>query len=256
MYRFTIKPQNKVEKPSTTGEIIGKQTEVSSDGIVEINGVFRACIHVSQINMRTNADIEKYQVWAAYRSFLNEIGMPYTLLQLSQFLDIREYATWYEMELEANNLTPELKKSGEEVVKFINNIDEDKKSRDYDGYIIFHYNPSADSISSGVLTGNPQLDGLLKKLTGRKSISQQEKIDLSHQILSEAVNIACSYAEQMGMSCYKLNKAQIYNMSYKILQKDYSAFSGVEEASEAQCFTPFHESLTKRTIQVELRQSP
>lgn len=253
LYRVMVKPQ-KQEKPTTTQDIVGKKTVVTEDGIAEVDGVFRACVYVTQVNMRTNADMEKYQVWTAFRSFLSEVGMPYTLLELSQFIDVREYASWYEEQVEKVHLTPELQESGKDVIKHIKSLDEDKKSRDYSGYVTFHYNPDSDSIDSGVATGNAKFDEILRKITGKKIITKNEKRNLAEQILSEAINIIADYAEQMGMSYYRLNRAQVYNLSYKILQKDYSAFSSVEEASAAQCFTSFHESLTKRALQLDLQE--
>jgi hypothetical protein len=253
LYLVAVKTK-KQEKPSTTQDIVGKKAAVNDDGIIEAGGVFRACLYVSQVNMRTNTDMEKYQVWVAFRSMLNELGLPYTLLQLSQFIDVREYATWYQERLEKVRLTPELQGSGKDVVKFINGLDEDKNSRDYSGYIVLHYNPESDSIDSGVATGNAQFDEILKKIMGKRIVTKAEKRNLSRQILAEAMHITAGYAEQMGMSCYRLNKAQVYNLAYRILQKDYSAFSSPEEASEAQCFTPFHDSLTKRALQLELEE--
>lgn len=254
-YWFLLRPKEKQEKPVTTQDLIGKKTIVHENGIIETGDTYRACVHVSQINMRTNADIEKYQVWIAFRNFLNEINIPYTLLQLSQYIDVKEYADWYQQKTENAELTPELKENAQEVLKFIRGLDEDKNSRDYSGYVIFQYNPDIDMQEAGVSVGSPQVDDLLKKISGKKIISKQEKRDLATQILTQACLVAMAFAEQAGMTCTRLNRAQVYNLSYKILQKDYSAFTSVDKANEAQCFTPFHESITKRVVQAEAERS-
>jgi hypothetical protein len=241
------------EKPKTTQDLFGKDAVVSPDGIIETGGVFRVCLQVSQVNMRTNADMEKLKVWVAFRSFLNEIGLSYTLLQLSQFVDVREYARWYSERLEKSRLTPALKESGQNVVKFIEELDENKNSRDYSGYIVFHYDPDDPLFhaEAGVKTGNPKVDEVISRLTGKKHLPAEERKSLARMVLNEAVQITRSYAEQMGMQCKQLDRAGVYDLSYRIIQKDMSAFSGVEEASDAQCFTTFHESLTAKLVQLE-----
>jgi len=253
LYWLGVGNKQKKEIPKTTQEVIGKAAQVSEDGLIEIDNIYRVCMYVSQVNMRTNTDMEKYLVWAAFRSFLGEIGLPFTLLQLSQFIDVREYAEWYRARLEKADLSSALLEGGNDVIKFMETADEDKISRDYSGYVIFQYDPGSDSIDSGVNTGNPQFDELIRKISGKKIMTKAERKNLSRQVLAEAVQITAKYAEQMGMTCWQLNKAQVYNLTYKIIQKDYSSFSSVEEAAAAQCFTPFQESLTKRTLQYELQ---
>ena len=240
------------EKPQTTQDLFGNGATVAPDGIIEVGGTFRVCLQVSQVNMRTNADIEKYKVWVAFRSFLNEIGLPYTLLQLSQFVDAREYARWYKDRLEKSRLTPALKEGGQDVVKFIEELDENKTSRDYSGYIIFHYDPDDPVLAStGVKTGNPRVDEVIGRLAGKKEMAKEERKSLALMILSEAVQITKSYAEQMGMQCSQLDRAGVYDLSYRIIQKDMAAFSGIKEASEAQCFTTYRDSLTAKLVQLE-----
>lgn len=240
------------KEPDTTQTLFSKDCLVMDDGIVEIGGNFRACLHVTQVNMRTNTDMEKLRVWVSFRSFLNEVGMPYTFLQLSQFVDIREYAHMYKERIGKGHLTPELEESGMKVARFIEGMDENRNSRDYNGYVIFTYDPDSDSIDSGVATGNPKLDELIGKYTGKKRLSQVERKNLARMILMEASNITNAYAEQMGMQCYRLNKGQVYGLAHKILQKDYASFSSPDEASAAQCFTPFHDSLTAKVLAQEL----
>lgn len=256
VYKLLIyrKPENKADEPATTQELFGKEAVVGDDGIIEVQNTFRVCMQLSQVNMRTNADIEKFKVWAAFRSFLNEVGLPYTLLQLSQFVDVRDYARWYQERMEKARLTQELRDSGKAVVGFIESMDEDRNSRDYSGYIIFHYDPDVDSINFGVATGNPKIDEFVSKLTGKKNMSKAEKKNLARMMLTEAVHVVINYAEQMGVQCKQLNKAQVYDLTYKIIQKDLAAFSSIEEASEAQCFTAFHDSLTARVLARELRE--
>ena len=242
------------KEPETTQALFGKESIVTDDGIIEVDGSFRACLSFSQVNMRTNTDVDKLKVWVSFRSFLNEVGMPYTFVQLSQFVDIREYAHMYRERLEKGHLTPELEESGLNVARFIENMDENRNSRDYHGYVIFTYDPDSDSIDSGVATGNPKLDELIGKFTGRKRLSNVERKNLARMILMEASNIAKGYAEQMGMQCSRLNKGQVYGLSHKILQKDYASFSSPDEASSAQCFTPFHDSLTAKVLAQELEE--
>ena len=249
---WLITRKQKGEKLQTTQDVIGKDAKVSEDGIIEVDSVFRVCMYMSQANMRTNTDMEKYMVWLSFRTFLSEVGLSFTLLELSQFVDVREYAGWYNARLEKAKLTQALLEGGNDVVKFIETADEDKNSRDYSGYVIFQYNPSTDFIDHGLNTGNPQIDELIKKISGKKVMSKNERVNLARQILSEAAYITAKYAEQMGMTCWQLNRAQVYDLSFKIIQRDYSSFSSAEEASAAQCFTPYHESLTKRTLQYEL----
>jgi len=243
------------KEPETTQALFGKDTVITPDGIVEIAGVYRICLYVTQVNMRTNTDSEKMQIWTSFRSFLNEIGLPYTFVQLSQFVDVREYAQMYQERLDKGRLTPELQASGQKVVDFIESMDENRNSRDYHGYIMFQYNPEADSIDSGVATGNATLDEWISKITGKKAMSDEERKNLSRMVLSEAVNITRGYAEQMGMQCWQLKKSQVYGMTYKILQKDSASFSSPEEASDAQCFTPFYESETARTLADDLQEA-
>lgn len=242
------------KEPETTQALFGNDSIVTDDGIIEVDGSFRACLSLSQVNMRTNTDMEKLKVWVSFRSFLNEVGMPYTFVQLSQFVDIREYAHMYKERLEKGRLTPELEESGLKVAKFFEGMDEDRSSREYHGYVIFTYDPDSDSIDSGVATGNPKLDELIGKFTGKKRLSNVERKNLARMILMEASNIARGYAEQMGMQCFRLNKGQVYGLSHKILQKDYASFSSPDEASSAQCFTPFHDSLTAKVLAQELEE--
>lgn len=242
------------KEPETTQSLFGKESIVNEDGIVEIGGSYRSCLYLSQVNMRTNTDMEKFKVWTSFRSFLNEVGLPYTFLQLSQFVDIREYAHMYKDGIEKGRLTPELQESGLKVAKFIEAMDENRNSRDYQGYVIFHYDPDSDSIDSGVATGNAKLDEIIGKITGKKSLSQEERKNLSRMVLTEAANITRSYAEQMGMQCRPLKKGQVFGLVHKILQKDYASFSSPEEASEAQCFTPFHDSITARVLALEVQK--
>lgn len=254
VYKLLLRKKTgkKSNEPETTQAISGNKAIVSDDGFVEVEGTYRVCLHVSQVNMRTNTDLEKFKVWASFRAFLNEIGLPYTFLQLSQLLDVREYASWYRERMEKARLTPEIAASGLDVVKFIEGMDEDRASRDYSGYIVFHYDPDADSINSGVATGNAKLDELIGKMTGKKNLSKNERKNLARMVLSEAVHITKSYGEQMGMRVWQLNKGQVYGLAHKILQKDYAGFSSPEEASDAQCFTAFHGSVTANVIQAEL----
>ncbi len=242
------------KEQETTQALFSKGAIVTDDGIIEVGGSFRACMYFSQVNMRTNTDVEKLKVWVSFRSFLNEVGMPYTFVQLSQFVDIREYAHMYKGRLEKGHLTPELEESGMNVARFIEGMDENRNSRDYHGYVIFHYDPDSDSIDSGVATGNPKLDELIGKYTGKQRLVQGERKNLARMVLMEAVNIAKGYAEQMGMQCFRLNKGQVYGLSHKVLQKDYASFSSPDEASTAQCFTPFHDSLTAKVLAQELKE--
>ncbi len=253
-YWIAVSRRHKKEEPQTTQELLSKRTIVSADGILEIDGIYRVCLQTSQVNMRTNSDMEKYMVWLSFRSFVSEIGLPFILLQLSQFIDVREYANWYRAKLEKAKLTPALLESVIDVIKNIETADEDKNSRDYSGYIVFQYDSSSDSIDSGVTTGNPQFDQLIRKISGKKIMTKSERRNLSRQVLAEAAHITAKYAEQIGMTRWQLNKSQVYDLCYKIIQKDYSAFTSVEEASDAQCFTPFHESVTKQTIQYEVSE--
>ncbi|KLU61439.1 hypothetical protein CEB3_c21180 [Peptococcaceae bacterium CEB3] len=239
------------KEPDTTQALFGKETVVSPEGIVEINGTYRVCLYVSQVNMRTNTDLEKYKVWTSFRNFLNEVGMPFTLVQLSQFVDIREYALNYRDQLGKGHLTPELAESGLNVARFIESMDENRNSRDYHGYITFHYDPDSDSIDSGVATGNARMDEVMSKLTGKKRMPEGERKNLARMMLQEAANITRNYAEQMGMQCRQLNRGQVYGLAYKILQKDYASFSSPEEASQAQCFTAFYESETAKDLVLE-----
>lgn len=232
--------------------VCGKDAVVTQDGIIDLGGVYRVCLYVTQVNMRTNTDQEKFQVWTFFRSFLNEIGLPYTFVQLSQFVDVREYAQMYQESLERGHLTAELYESGLKVVKSIEGMDENRNSRDYHGYVMFQYYPESDSIDSGVATGNAKLDELIGKFSGKKLMSEVERKNLSRMMLEEAVNIAKGYAEQMGMQCFQLRRGQVYGLAYKILQKDSAGFSSPEEASDAQCFTPFHDSLTAKMVAWDL----
>lgn len=250
-----VKGPSKEKEPETTQSLFEKDLVVSQDGIIELEGYFKVCLYVTQVNMRTNTDMEKVQIWSSFRSFLNEIGLPYTLVQLSQFVDIREYATMYQDRLEKGHLTPELKESGFKVVKFMGGMDEDRNSRDYHGYVMFNYDPDSDSIDSGVATGNLTLDELINKFTGMKRMTEGERINLSRMVLSEAVNITKGYAEQMDMQCWQLRRGQVYGLAHKILQKDSASFTSPEEASEAQCFTPFHDSLTARVVAQDLEEA-
>ena len=239
----------------TTQSLFGKESIVTDDGIIEIGGSYRACLSLSQVNMRTNTDVEKLKVWVSFRSFLNEVGMPYTFVQLSQFVDIREYAHMYRGQLEKGHLTRELEESGLNVARFIECMDENRNSRDYHGYVIFTYDPDSDSIDSGVATGNPKLDELIGKFTGKQRLSKGERKNLARMVLTEASNITKGYADQMGMQCSRLNKGQVYGLSHKILQKDYASFSSPDEASSAQCFTAFHDSITAKVLAQELEQT-
>ena len=248
----TVSSNNK--EPETTQALFSQDVMVTDDGIIEVGGNYRACLSLSQVNMRTNTDMEKLKVWVSFRSFLNEVGMPYTFVQLSQFVDIREYAHMYQERLEKGRLTPELEESGMKVARFIEGMDDNRNSRDYHGYVIFHYDPDSDSIDSGVATGNPKLDALIGKYTGKQRLAQGERKNLARMVLMEASNIAKGYADQMGMQCFRLNKGQVYGLSHKILQKDYASFSSPDEASSAQCFTPFHDSLTAKVLRQELEE--
>lgn len=240
------------KEDDTTQSLLGRETVVSNDGFIEVGGVFRICLYVSQVNMRTNADVEKFKVWMSFRSFLNEIGLPYTLELLSQFVDVREYAHMYRERLEKGHLTPELVESGMNVAKHIEVMDENRNSRDYNGYVIFTYDPESDSIDAGVATGNAKIDEIIRNLTGKKNMLAGERESLARMVLDEAANITRSYAEEMGMQCWRLNKGQVYGLTYKILQKDYASFSSPEEASEAKAFTPFHDSITAKTLADDL----
>ena len=244
------------KEPITTQALFSqsKDTVVSSNGIIEVGGFFRACLYVTQANMRTTSESEMTQRWISFRGYLNEIGLPYSFVQLSQFVDVREYAQMYQEKIEKGRLTPELQVSGQGVVDFIKGMDEDRNSRDYHGYIVFQYDPESDSIDSGVATGNATLDGLINKISGKKPMSSEERKNLSRMILSEAINITKNYAEQMGISCWQLNRGQIYGLTHKILQKDNASFSSPEEASEAQAYTTFYESKTARALAEDLQE--
>lgn len=243
------------KEPLTTQALFSKgETVVSTNGIIEVGGVFRACLYVTQANMRTTSETEKTQRWISFRGYLNEIGLPYSFIQLSQFVDVREYAKMYQDRIEKGKLTPELQVSGQGVVDFVKSMDEDRNSRDYHGYIVFQYDPESDSIDSGVTTGNATLDGFVSKISGKKPMSSEERKNLSRMILGEAINITKSYAEQMGISCWQLNRGQIYGLTHKILQKDNASFSSPEEASEAQAFTPFHDSVTARALAEDVQE--
>lgn len=238
----------------TTQSLFGSEAIVTEDGLIETGGSYRVCLYLSQVNMRTNTDMERFKVWTSFRALLNEVGLPYTFMQLSQFVDIREYGHTYREGLEKNRLTPELAESGQKVAKFIEGMDENRNSRDYHGYVVFHYDPDADSIDSGVATGNAKLDELLGKFTGKKGLSQGERKNLARMVLTEAANITRSYADQIGMQCWQLRRGQVYGLAHKILQKDYASFSSPEEASDARCFTPFHSSLTAQYLAQELQE--
>ncbi|WP_157384374.1 hypothetical protein [Desulfitobacterium hafniense] len=242
------------KEDETTQKLFGKDVEISANGIIEIGSIFRCCVYVTQANMRTTSETEKTQRWISFRGYLNEIGLPYSFIQLSQFVDVREYAKMYQDKIEKGNLTPELQASGQEVVNFVKSMDEDRNSRDYHGYIVFHYDPESDSIDSGVSTGNATLDGLIGKISGKKPMSDEERKNLSRMILGEAINITRNNAEQMGISCWPLNRGQVYGLVHKILQKDNASFSSPEEAGKAQVFTSFHDSLTARTLADDLQE--
>ncbi|MDP5276137.1 hypothetical protein [Chengkuizengella axinellae] len=240
----------------TTQDVIGKSVEISEEGIAKRGNMYRAVIEVKPINTITSSNQEKDSIWIKHRSFINMLAIPHTFIVQSQYLDMKDYTSWYQEESRKNEyLTPELLESANEVAEYYQKFDEKKKSRDFTGYIVIHFNPISDSIDSGVETGNAFFDGIFEKLkVNTKKISEEEKEDLSHQVIEEAVTHVMGACQNLGMQYRKLDKAGIYNMIYTTLQRELSYQVRLNDAIQAQSFTAQVDSITSRLLAYEYNE--
>jgi hypothetical protein len=252
-YWFSQKRNN----PITVQDLIGKIAEVSPSGIVRNGNMFRTVIEVRPVNMMTSSKMEQDSVWVNFRALVNTLGIPYTLLVQSQFVDMKDYTHWYREQFNTNSfLTKELKESGEGVIRHIHRNDEEKKTRDFRCYVILKYDPIAESIDSGVKTGSFLLDDLIEKVTNRQSkMSNDEIKDLAYQVLQEATQLVFSACDQLGMQYRRLDRPGIYDMIYTTLQKELSSNIRLSDAMQAKSFTAHIESVTSRMLAYDYQES-
>lgn len=241
----------KKEKAATVQDIIGKDTKVYPDGIIETSdGIFRAAVEVTPVNMTTSSDMEQNNVWLNFRAMLGTIGIPYTLMVQTQYMDIKDYNDWFKAEFEGNKyLNNALKELGNGIIKHTIRTTQEQKTRDFRCYIRLEYAPQADSIDSGVTTGFGVIDDIINKFSknGNK-MSKEEIRDLAQSVLHETIQIIFATAEQLGMQYRKLDREEVYNLTYMTLQKEMSQSVRLKEASDRGSFTPYIESITSQVL--------
>lgn len=239
------------EELITVQDLLGKDAEVSPNGIIRKGNMFRCIIEVSAINMPTKSQFENDAIWLEFRTLVNTLNIHFTLLSQSQYIDIHDYSNEFKERYENNYfLTPELKKMGEHVFRHYQELDEDNRSREYKYFIILHYNPYADdSIDSGVQTGSHILDDLLKKMSINKTKMSKEEIhDLAIQVLDEATHFIFHAAHNMNMMYRRLDRLGVYNFVYSTLQRELAKSVRLSDASLAQSFTAQIDSLTTKLL--------
>ncbi|CAN7767386.1 hypothetical protein LJR153_007319 [Paenibacillus sp. LjRoot153] len=254
-YLYIIPLLKKGNSVKTVQDLLEKDVEVTPEGRIRQKNTFRYVIEVWPVNNDTNSNQEKAMVWVNFRNMMNTLGFPYTMLIQSQYLDLKDYAAYYRDQAQSNPyLTPRMVECAEGVADQCMSIEEEKKTRDYSCYIMLHIDPLAESIDAGVQTGNAVFDDLLSKFNKDKKVNDEELIDLAAQMLDEARNEIFGHCEQIGMMYRQLDKAGVYSMNFKTLQKEMTLWSKLDDAVSNQSFTSDLDSITKRALEMEFGQ--
>jgi hypothetical protein len=251
-YLYIVPMFKKRNSVKTVQDLLEKDVEVTPEGRIRQKNSFRYVIEVWPVNNDTNSNQEKAMVWVNFRSMMNTLGFPYTMLIQSQYLDLKDYASYYRDQAHSNPyLSPRMIECAEGIADQCMSIEDEKKTRDYSYYIVLHIDPLAESIDSGVQTGSAVFDDLLSKFNKDKKVSDEELIDLATQMLDEARNTVFGHCEQIGMMYRQLDKAGIYSMNYRTLQKEMTLWSKLDDAVNNQSFTADLDSYTKRSLEME-----
>lgn len=254
IFLLFIYPNLKKKKTiETVQDLLGKDIDVHPNGFIhdKATNTFRYVIEVMPANLDTASNAEKAMVWINFRTLINTLGFPYTLLVQSQYLDMKDYSSWYREQYAHNSvLTEEMIECAENVYEHFMRMDAEQSTRDYRCYFILHFSPLSESIDSGVKTGLNVLDDFIGKQTSsQKNMPTDELIDLSLQVLEESKAHVFTYCEQVGMQYRLLDRAGVYQMNYQMLQKEMAVYSKLRDAVDAQSFTANLESLTKKVLQ-------
>lgn len=243
------------KKIKTVQDLIGKDAKISRDGLIRIDSLFRIVIKVWPVNIANSSHVERTKVWVHFRNMMNDLGFPYTMLVQSQYLDLKDYASYYRETAQQNPyLTPEMIECAEIVSESFVKMEEEKNTRDQNCYIILNYDAKSDSIDSGVATGLAAFDDLIAKIKIDKSTTDEEIVDLATEILKEAKGYVFGNCHQMGMQFEQLDKQGVLTMTNKFVQKELSIWTKLHDAVQAQSFTINIESLTKRTLEEEYKE--
>lgn len=237
----------------TVQDLVGKHAEVFPHGIIKSDTWYRSIVEIHPNNFATLSDQEKSAIWVNFRVLLNTLGIPFTMYIQSRFIDIKDYCREYKESFENNHLlTEEMKISGRHVEKFLQQYEEKKQSRDIRSYIIFQLDPRSATVDSGIKTGVATIDDLLAALSPKEGkITDEEQQEIAFQILDEAVQYVFQAAETWNMMYRQLDRAGVYEMVNSILQKDSSNVLRLQDASDAQSFTPYVDSLTTWVLKEE-----
>lgn len=245
------KTNQKVEKKNieTVQELLAYK-HMTDDGLVQLeNGTFAIVLEAHPINVKTKSQVEKDGIWINFRTAINELACPITLLVQSQYLDMGEYIEDYSNRIENTNLTQELNETLTGVSKHLYGYTE-RKTRDYSAYIIVRFNPYTYGAESGVETGNVTVDKLMKKLHQQKeALDEEEAFTLAEDMLDEVGDILYQSFDPIGIKLYRLDKLGVHHMIYTTLNRDLALHQKIHEVNNFGSFTELKQSLTPHLTQ-------
>lgn len=219
----------------TTQDLLGgNHVVVYPNGIVKSSTIYKMIIEVQLFNDSTASTAEKRTVWSNFFLFLNTLATPSTLLVQSQYLELKDYTSWYAKGLENDDFPNQLKIAGEQVVKHLEETFEESKVTDHRGFVFLTYDPVASSVESGVETGVAMLDNLFK--SKKDKMTKDEEYKLSEQILEEIAEEVYNFCDMANMRYQRLNREGVYNVDYAALQRELSANARMVDAIDADSF--------------------
>ncbi len=229
-------PSAKNKKPKTTQELLFFK-EITPDGIVELSdNKYRMVLEVQPTNVALKSPGEQEAIWLSFRSMINSLVLPMTLMVQSRHLDLSQYLEEVTLSIE-NQKTNQLKQYAAEIVEDLKNKIEEKTIRDKKYYILIKIDTGdmAD-IDSGVTIENEMLNSIAKGLK-KQTLNVEDARNLARQELENASNVVMSGLDNMGISAWRLGKIQVLDLIYATYNRDMAAVLKMTDAQKTGMFS-------------------
>lgn len=243
-YKMKNKEKTTQEEPETVQDLFKYKT-IDDDGLIELhNGTYSVVIEVQPINIKMQSQHERDGVWFNFRTFLNTLPIHATFLVQSQYVDMSEYVEDYVETSQQVPLTPQLQQTAMGVADHLRTFSE-KKTRDFNSFIILRFNPYSHGTEAGISTGNSTLDGLFQNIRGEASqMSHAEAKELAENMLDEVSELVHQSFDGLGTKVVRLDKIGVFHMIHQTMNRDLAPYQQIHDVYHSGGFTANKQSLT------------
>lgn len=246
---FLFMSNKKPKKINTTQELFEFE-DISKDGLVHLPGQkFRKVMEIYPVNMATKSGREQAGIWDAFRTMINSLTIPVTLLVQSTHLDNTDYIAKVRTSLEQQEVeSPALKRFGEVYIKHVYDLSENRSLQSKRYYIVAKIDVSSDTVDSGVDVDDNTIavavNAMLRANGKTVKITNEEAERLARSELDNIIVVMGSYLGQMGIRYKPLNKQEVVDMVYTTYNRDLASVIRTKEVDAMEAFSLFTRSMT------------